>query len=119
VSRSSRYTEAVHAFETWRLEQKAKPADLFSTAVQNPVDSRDFWRAEALAAIERAARTRAELTVEDIAWSPMIDNRARGAAMQEAARRRWIKALGWVSGDAGRHGRPVRLWASRVYVAEP
>jgi hypothetical protein len=34
--------------------------------------------------------------------------------MQEAARRGWLKPLGWVSGGAGRHGRPVRLWASRI-----
>jgi hypothetical protein len=117
VSRSTRYTEAVRAFEDWRYEQKAKPADLFSTAVENPVESRDFWRAEALAAIERAARTRSEFTVEDVVWSPMIDNRGWGAAMQDAARKGWIKALGWVSGNAGRHGRPVRLWASQVYDA--
>src|SRR5690349_7775546 len=91
VSRSTLYTEAVRAFEMWRLEQKAKPPDLFSELVSPFRDSSgDFWRAEALSAIERVARSRAEFTVEDIAWSPMIDNRWRGAAMQDAARPGWI-----------------------------
>jgi hypothetical protein len=78
MTRSTRYTEAVRAFETWRLEQKAKPADLFTQESFTPEDSRDFWRAEALTAIERAARLRPELTVEDIDWSPMIDTDNNG-----------------------------------------
>ena len=80
MTRSTRFTEAVLAFETRRLEKIAKPADLFSSAdpAVSPIGdtSRDFWRAEALTAIERAARTRAELTVEDVVWSPMIEPRS-------------------------------------------
>jgi hypothetical protein len=114
VTRSTRYTEAVRAFETWRLEQKVKPADLFSTAVEIPVDSGDFWRAEALTAIKRAARSHAEFTVEDVGL--VADDRQLDPGRSDARRSAsgLDQALGWVSGNAGRHGRPVRLWAPRI-----
>jgi hypothetical protein len=39
----------------------------------------DAWRYEALEAVERCALVNRELTVADVAWSPAIDIRPRGA----------------------------------------
>ena len=38
------------------------------------------------------------------------------AVMLEAQRRGWIQKLGWVGSGRKRHGRPLRLGASRIYV---
>lgn len=124
MSRSDRYLEAIRAFETWRLEQKAKPADLFSQpsrdsqGVRTPVGVVERWADEAMAAVEDAARQHRELTVADVDWSPTVDNRARGQVMQLAAKRGVLRRIGYVNGDRGRHGRPLVLWASRIYNRE-
>ena len=73
MSRSDRYLEAVRALEDWKFAQRVRTPDLF-TVRSTPIG--DAWKAEALTAIERVARSRSELTVEDVAWSPAIDNRA-------------------------------------------
>src|SRR5262249_40078642 len=57
VTRSTRYTDAVAAFELWRLEQRAKPADLFTEPPPPP----DAWKTEALTAVQTVAYRRAEL----------------------------------------------------------
>jgi hypothetical protein len=113
MTRSTRYIEAVRAFETWRLEQRAKPADLF--AADGSTSIHDAWRDEALDAVERCALVNRELTVMDVDFAPAIDNRARGSVMQLAARRGVLRRIVYVNGDAGRHGRPLVLWASQVY----
>ena len=119
MTRSTRFNEAREALEAFRssMSPMDDTPDLFSKPMSDASDRplSDRWKAEALALIETVARSRSEFTVEDIDFEPAIDNRARGAAMQTAAKRGWLKPLGWVSGDKGRHGRPVRLWASRIY----
>jgi len=76
VTRSSRFLEAVRELETWRYGQKARTPDLFT--VPTPAEP-DAWKDAALAAISAVARTRTELTVEDIPFAPAVDNRARGS----------------------------------------
>ena len=114
MTRSDRFLEAVRALEDWRYEQKAKAPDLFSL---EPASASDEWRDQALELVHRVALTRTELPVEDLDWPAAYDNRSRGWAMQHAAREGWFKPLGWVNGNSGRRGRPVRLWASQIYDA--
>jgi hypothetical protein len=61
VTRSTRYTEAIRAFEDWRYQQRVKEPDLFSL---EPASAPDEWRDRALELVHRVALTRTELTVE-------------------------------------------------------
>lgn len=81
------------------------------------------WRADAMTAVEHVARTRHELTSDDV-WSTMSntsdahthDPRAMGPIMRAA------RAAGWIvptdryraSGHTVNHNRPQRVWRSLI-----
>lgn len=114
---SDRLREAVETFAQFRAAQREPAPDLFSqisTAVQN---AGEIWRAEELRAVEEIAHRHTEFTVEDVSplVGPTYDGRALGGILLEAERRGICHKLGWVGSGRERHGRPVGLWASRIY----
>lgn len=116
---SDRLREAREACDQARRERESygDVPDLFS-AWEQPAAPPDGWIDAALEVVRRAARASPTLTIEDVRPDvpPTVDYRALGALMTRAARCGWIKADGWVSGNAEqRHGRPIRLWVSRIY----
>jgi hypothetical protein len=94
---------------------QSEPSGLFDDhSWTQPESATQTWRHDALAVIRRVAESRESFTVEDVRFPATVDNRSRGAALLDAARRDWIVQDGWRTGDRTRHGRPVRLWRSRV-----
>ena len=59
------------------------------------------------------------VTIDDVEFPATIDNRVRGWIMLLAARKKWIKRIGYVGGGAGRHARPITLWASNLNRSDP
>ncbi len=115
---SDRLRDAVaelDAFRGLRARGNEVESDLF-TALDNVLEhAGDQWKDQALENIRNAALAHRELTIDDIEFPATIDNRARGSVMLIAARRKWIKNIGNVGGGAGRHARPITLWASNLY----
>src|SRR4051812_42164882 len=102
---SDRVRDAVAELDAHRhrVHDLAQTPDLF-TALESVLDhAGDEWKDQALENIRRAAIAHRELTIDDIEFPPTIDNRARGSVMLLAARKKWIKNIGYVGGGAGRH----------------
>jgi hypothetical protein len=128
---STRLAEALSALEAARAtSEPARELDLFGPvadvdpimrAIASVADhAGEAWRAQALAIVERVARALPELTIEDVAphVELTVDRRALGAVMIEAKRRGWIVPEGYVTSNAERHHKPIRLWRSRLHRAE-
>src|SRR5262245_29553274 len=91
---SARLRDARAALDGFRQKRVVRQPDLFS-AIESVADHAGApWQEHALAVVERVARERAELTVEDISphVEPTIDMRALGAIMLTAKRRGWLVA---------------------------
>lgn len=119
---STRLREAQAAIASYRAQQAAQPdqPDLFSTlaAIESVAEhAGDEWRTAALEVVQRVARSRPTLTIEDVA--PLVpdtpDRRALGYVMLAAKTSGWLEALGYVNSGAERHGKPIRLWRSRLH----
>lgn len=118
-------TAAFRALQARR--EAARPFDLFAEPTPEPEPTVDTWtesesateawKQHALEVVERTARGRASFTVADVLpqLDETYDTRAVGAVLLTAARKRWIVSDGWTSGGASRHGRPVRVWRSRLF----
>lgn len=126
--------EARNAFEDWRrsqaLEQEARPGSLFDAPVE-PLTTDEAIESvtehagtefveHVVEIVERVARNRDRITVDDIA--PLVtlavyDRRAMGGAMRVAARRKIIARVPGqyvTSARSERHSSPVALWRSLV-----
>lgn len=84
------------------------------------------WRETALAVVWNVARY-SRLFTTDLVWADLAhqpvathEPRAMGAIMQAAAREGTVRATEryWPSTRAKCHGRPVRVWESRIYQRE-
>lgn len=115
---STRLLEAQAALNAHRALEG--PPDLFSVIESVGANAGEDWNAHALAVVENVARSRPELTVEDVAphVQETVDRRALGAVMLTAKRKGWLEPLGYVNAGIERHAKPIRLWRSRLYKAE-
>lgn len=103
-------------------ERAGRGPDLFTAprpAAQDPwpsLSTSALWREAALEEVRRVAGRTDTFTVADLDVPDHAqDARAVGNVLLEAARRGWIEATDrYASGGAARHGRPVRVWRSKL-----
>ena len=82
------------------------------------------WYERALQAVQALARRLYEFTTDEV-WAEVKEHppepRALGAVMEEARRNGWITRTDRTRKSVRRdcHGRPVRLWQSRLFGVKP
>lgn len=122
---SRRLDEAREALAMFRHEREREPASLFGAEPslanegwRRPRSASKRWTGDALEAVRRAALSASHLTVDDVRWpdDSTVDNRARGAVLIAACKAGvLVPTASYVSGGPDRHGRPLRVFRSRLY----
>ena len=81
------------------------------------------WLAEALAALRSVAEKQALFTTDDVwdrldleGFGRIAEPRALGAVMRRAAKLGWVEPTDWTRPGRRKvaHGRPVRVWRSKL-----
>lgn len=131
---SRRLADTRAAFAAWRAEQATRRAQDHPSLLDTPEEtteaaiqrSRDGTpsrlRAEAYAAVERAATRARFLTVDDVrdeleaaGQADYFDLRALGPVLRQAARAGVVVATTEYAPSRRRHSSPLRVWRSLRY----